>query len=331
MNSLSLPVEKHRVLVVDDMPETVEVLVETLQLKGFDVIPAYDPKTALRLALNEPPDIILLDIMMPEMNGYEVCRTLKKYRSTRDVPVIFVTALGQVRDVVEGFSSGGADYITKPYRMPEVSSRIQNQLRIRRVQQRLEQENQKLTTEIKQLQAQVRQQSLKERGLQAVNSELYLLAMIDSLTQIPNRRRFDMYLLRLWRQLMVEEMSLSLLFCDLDNFKQINDQFGHLVGDQYLHYIAQLINEGLPDGALAARYGGDEFAVVLPGLSAVEAGQFVEALQARVQKRPFSPATNQLPLQITVSIGTATTVPTADQTLEAFIDRADRDLYRRKG
>lgn len=102
MTTLSSPTEKHRVLVVDDMPETVEVLVETLLLKGFDVIPAYDPKTALKIAMDRPPDIILLDIMMPEMDGYEVCRRLKAYRTTRDVPVIFMTALAQARDVVEG-------------------------------------------------------------------------------------------------------------------------------------------------------------------------------------------------------------------------------------
>lgn len=180
MNTVALPVEKKRVLVVDDMPETVAVLVETLLLKGFDVVPAYDPRTALRLAFDEPPDIILLDIMMPDMDGYEVCRRLKAYRTTRDVPVIFVTALGQVRDVVEGFSSGGVDYITKPYRMPEVSSRIHNHLRIRRLQRKLEEENKRLLSEVRYLQELTQRQADAVQGLEVANAELYSLARLGS-------------------------------------------------------------------------------------------------------------------------------------------------------
>lgn len=330
MTTLSSPTEKHRVLVVDDMPETVEVLVETLLLKGFDVIPAYDPKTALKIAMDRPPDIILLDIMMPEMDGYEVCRRLKAYRTTRDVPVIFMTALAQARDVVEGFSSGAVDYITKPYRIAEVASRIHSHLQIRRVQQRLERENQELLVEVRQLQERMERQMVTLQELQESKAEFFELAMTDALTGIPNRRRFDAYLLHVWGELAREKMSLTLLLCDLDNFKQINDRFGHPVGDQYLQHVAQVLQEMVPASGIAARYGGDEFAVVLPGMLWAQGQAFVREVRQALEKRPFIPKTGSGAIKITISVGVAATVPSENLLLEAFIEEADRALYQRK-
>lgn len=249
---------KADILVVDDKPDNLRLLSTMLSEQGYKVRKVISGELALKACQIMPPDLILLDINMPNMNGYMVCQELKSRAETQDIPVIFISALDGVVDKVEAFSHGGADYITKPFEIQEVLARVKNQLTIRQLQKTLQQQNDLLSQEIKERQR-------AEDELQKVNRELHRLATLDGLTQVGNRRFFDENFNLEWRRLQREKAPLSLILCDVDYFKLFNDTYGHLAGDFCLKQIAQTISDTLKRPAdLVARYGGEEFAIIFP-------------------------------------------------------------------
>ncbi|MGI0496501.1 EAL domain-containing protein [Limnospira platensis CENA597] len=242
------------ILIVDDTPGNLHLLSRILSKKGYKVREAIDGKTALQEVNNKLPDLILLDIMMPDIDGYAVCNQLKSEPYTAEVPIIFLSALDDIFDKVKAFEVGGVDYISKPFKFQEVLIRVKNQLTLRRIQQQL----QVLNT---QLEARVEQRT---QELEIANSKLRDMAFRDDLTNLPNRALF---LERLVDGIDVKQehhnYNFVVLLLDCDRFKMINESLGHSVGDQLLIAISKRLKSLLKPEDTLARLGGDEFAIMV--------------------------------------------------------------------
>jgi diguanylate cyclase (GGDEF)-like protein len=289
-------VKSGKVLVVDDMPENIEVLMELLKTE-YKVIGARNGEKALTLARSKlAPDIILLDINMPGMNGFEVCRILKENEETKDIPVIFITAESEVADQAKGFELGAVDYITKPVVPVIVSMRVKTQLEIK-----------------------------KQKDL------LARLSTIDGLTQIANRRRFDDILAREWKRCMRNGNRLSLILMDIDHFKQYNDHYGHQAGDDCLRQVARALEKGcIRETDLVARYGGEEFVAVLPDTDLEGALVVAERIRILISLMGIPHEKSSVSSYVSLSQGVVATVPTGSATIHQFVERADECLYQAK-
>lgn len=311
------------ILIVDDQVDNLLVLTSLLKSHGYEVRKARGGLIALQTALVEPPDLILLDIRMPEINGYEVCTQLKANAATQHIPVIFLSALDEVDDRMTAFATGGVDYITKPFHTAEVLARIHCQLTIQQQHRRLLQQNQ-------QLQQEVQERQQVETALRHANRELERLASLDSLTQIPNRRRLDEYLSVEWQQSCREQVSLSLLLCDVDCFKAYNDYYGHQAGDACLRQVAQTIHRTLRRSAdLVARYGGEEFAIVLPRTDTARAVLVAERIQAAIGDLKIPHQQSRVSSYLSLSLGIWSDIA-QHHSPDAAIMAADAALYAAK-
>jgi diguanylate cyclase (GGDEF)-like protein len=283
------------ILVVDDLPSNIRILGEALR-PYYEIVVATSGKQALALALDIRPDLVLLDIMMPGMDGYEVCRWLKSEPKTRNIPVIFITAKVQTEDEVLGFEIGGADYITKPFRLPAVLARIKTQLDLKRKYDLLEN-----------------------------------LAALDGLTEIPNRRRFDDALEHEWRRTQRTGRPLTVIMMDIDFFKNYNDRYGHMAGDDCLRLVAMALTRLVHrPGDLVARYGGEEFVALLPDTGPQAARHLAEAMREGVSGLRIPHAASSVADHVTLSLGAATRVPDLDLPPGSLVEEADRLLYQAK-
>jgi len=283
------------VLVVDDAPSNLVILTESLRSE-FDVRIATSGAEALRLVEEIPPDLILLDILMPDMDGYEVCRRLKANAGTSNIPVIFLTAKGDVADETMGLAIGAVDYIIKPVSIPIVLARVRTHV------------------------------ELKRRGDLLEN-----LSMRDGLTGIANRRRFDDCLGRAWRQALRNATPLSVIMSDIDQFKAYNDTYGHLAGDECLRSVAATLAGTLKrPGDLAARYGGDEFAMVLEDTVLAGATHLAETMRLAVASLELVHRDSGVASMVTLTMGVASAVPRPGQDPAALLRLADYKLYEAK-
>jgi diguanylate cyclase (GGDEF)-like protein len=316
---------------VDDQADNLRVLAAMLLKSSYHVRKALSGKIALTSIQAIPPDLILLDINMPEMNGYEVCRQLKSDVQTRSIPVIFISALDHVENIIQGFAVGGADYIAKPFNVEEVLARVKNQLTIQRLQRQLERQNQSLHLKNAQLQQEIHDRQQVEAALRDANQKLLDLACLDSLTGIANRRKFDLYFHQEWLRMAREQQPLSLVLCDLDYFKPYNDTYGHLAGDVCLRLVAQAISRVLRrPGDELFRYGGEEFAIVLPNTDASGAMQVAQNIQDELQSLKIPHRRSQVSDRVTASIGVASQIPHHSLSPEFLFDAADSALYAAK-
>lgn len=316
--------DKERVLVIDDSSDNLELLSYILTFKGYEVVTSDRGQTALEIARSDPPDIILLDIGMPEMDGYEICQRLRSGYNTKDIPIIFVSAWNQGNNKTQAFKYGGNDYITKPYQMEEVIARVENQLQIQRLKTELETKNQRLAEQLS-------QQKNQEQQLLKINQELGHLVNIDSLTQLANRYRFDEFLTREWYRRRRDNSSLSLIICDIDYFKLYNDRFGHLAGDECLKRVARVISQGVKRPAdLAARYGGEEFAIILPQTPAQNALKVAERIRLLVKKLQLPHPSSLADDCVSLSLGVSCIGANSNYTEQQLLFSADEALYEAK-
>jgi diguanylate cyclase (GGDEF)-like protein len=272
MNYELLNLNKKDILIIDDNIDNLRVLSSLLAKQGYNVRKALNWQMAFTTCQTALPDLILLDIMMPELDGYEVCQRLKSNDLTADIPVIFISSLDDVFDKVKAFKIGGVDYITKPFEFEEVLVRVQNHLALRAAHQEIVNLNKELEKRVKE-----RTQDLED-ALQTVQQEinsreqlqtkLLEIVLHDPLTGLPNRVLFSRRLEKsLSRAKEEPDYQFALLFLDCDRFKVVNDSLGHLVGDELLKAIANRLQDSLSPFEILARLGGDEFGIILENIT----------------------------------------------------------------
>ena len=288
--------ERARILIVDDEKMNLKVLADLLKDEYVPIL-ARDGEQALKYAMGgSPPDLILLDVVMPHIGGYEVIKALKNNEKTNHIPVIFVTSLHSSHDEEQGLKLGAADYITKPYSPPIIKMRIRNQLRILHHYKLLDQ-----------------------------------LAYLDGLTEISNRRRFEEIFKREWERSYRNGTSFSIAMVDVDFFKQYNDHYGHAKGDTVLQKIAKSLAGLLRRPAdFIARYGGEEFVMLLPETDADGAKAIAERSLRALKSLAIPHQFSQVADHVTVSIGIATAHMNSEITPQEFLMNADRNLYLAK-
>jgi len=283
MNNFPKSPGEATILVVDDTPANLS-LMSSLLKDSYKVKVANRGERALEIAHSEtPPDLILLDILMPGMDGYEVCRRLKAQPATKDIPIMFITAMADVENESMGFALGAVDYISKPFNKTVVKARIRVHVQLKR------------------------QSSLLEN-----------LVFMDALTEIPNRRALDHTFEQEWARCARTGLPLSYLLIDIDQFKQFNDHYGHGCGDECLMRVAKALHGCVQrPGDSVGRYGGEEFTAILANAGLDEALQVAQYFHASVAALKIPHAQSTVNPHVTISIGVATAYPVPGQSADA--------------
>ena len=327
---LVLDLQQNKILIVDDVPQNIEILNSMLR-DDYDVYFAINGQDAINTAAEVAPHLILLDIMMPGMDGYEVCRLLKNDPILRNTPVIFITAMDRAEDETQGLELGAVDYVTKPFNPTIVKLRVKNQLELKRQRDALSLKTAELHRANEALQK--ANEALEERRIQLekANHLLEKMAIEDALTGLANRRHFNSVLKTEIQRGRRYQDSLSLIMGDVDYFKRYNDRYGHIAGDQCLQRLGRSLHLVFKRaGELCARYGGEEFAVILPRTSPERSRELAEALRIEVMNLGIEHQCSDVARCITISIGVVSAANSKERDMEWFIKTADRALYESK-
>ena len=295
VNALDAPQARPCLLLVDDQPINIQVLYRIFS-PDYRVLMATSGAKALELCRDDRPDLVLLDVVMPEMDGHEVCRRLKRDLATCNIPVIFVTAHNDAAEETHGFEVGAVDFIAKPVNPATVRARVKTHL------------------------------TLKHQS-----DLLRKMVFIDGLTGVFNRRCFDEQLATEWRRASRNASSLGLLMLDIDHFKRYNDRYGHQQGDDTLRQVASAIKASLQrPGDLVARYGGEEFACIVPATDFEGGLRVAERIEHGVRSLQLAHADSDTAAVVTLSIGLALGQPGRDADPTALLALADVQLYHAK-
>ena len=284
--------KKPTILAVDDTVENLDVLEELLQ--EYRVIDATNGKDAIALVKQQKPDLILLDIMMPNMDGYEVCQILQDDEETKHIPIIFITAKIDEKSIEKAYDLGAADYITKPFLPKELLARVKKELRIQSLIEKLEE-----------------------------------LASTDTLTKLYNRRFFYESAIKTIEYAKRNKHLLSLIMLDIDHFKRVNDTYGHSAGDEVLKELAQIMKNIQRKSDTIVRLGGEEFAILLPDTSKEQAFEVAQKLRQTIEKNQVLLSDGNI-VHFTVSLGVSSVQIEKEINIEAALSRADKALYRVK-
>ena len=286
-----------RILVVDDHEDNIELLRARLEARGFEVESAADGLEALDRVRERAPDLILLDVMMPKLDGIEVARRIKADASLPFIPIIMQTALETTEDKVEGLDAGADDYITKPLDFAELHARVKSLLRIKALQEELAR----------------------------ANESLRRMSQTDGLTGVDNRRHIEERLTEMFDHAARLNEPLAVVMCDVDHFKSVNDTYGHQAGDAVLRQLAEVLRQTAREIDRVGRYGGEEFVVVLPGAGLDDAVAFAERVRRAVAEREFDYEGGTV--RRTLSAGVAAWPNPEMRHQEALVKAADEALY----
>jgi diguanylate cyclase (GGDEF)-like protein len=290
------------ILLIDDDTIMRMHLRLCLEKEGYEILEAKTGQEGLEAFSRLQPDIVLLDAVMPGIDGFECCERLQTLPGGKHAPVLIITGLDDQASVDRAFAVGAADYVTKPVHYAVLRQRVRRLI----------------------------QQSQLQQQLEAANQELLRLVSMDGLTQVANRRRFDEYLDQEWRRMVREQLPLALILCDIDFFKSYNDTYGHQAGDRCLQQVAQTLQTAIQRPAdLVARYGGEEFAFLLPNTE-VSGALYIAETACTAVRRMLLPHRGSPFRQVTMSAGVSGAMPSHCSNQEAFIAGADRALYRAK-
>lgn len=284
-----------RILVADDQAANLLIVAHALK-DEFEVCSMTSGEELIERAAAGDVDLVLLDVEMPGLDGFEVCRRLKADSRTAKIPVIFLTARDAMSDEALGFDVGGVDYIAKPIRPAIIRARVRTHLELKHARDLLEQ-----------------------------------LASVDALTGIANRRGFDTAVDLEWRRAVRRRSWVSLAIADVDDFKRFNDSGGHLRGDSCLRDLAASFNRiTRRSGELAARYGGEEFALIFPDLDPLLMQQAMTVLLEGVRALNITHPSSRSSPMVTVSVGSISVVPSLERSMLEALEMADRLLYEAK-
>jgi diguanylate cyclase (GGDEF)-like protein len=286
------------ILIVDDTITNLNILTDLLC--GYDVIGSGNGFDALKIVEKEKIDLILLDIMMPKMNGFEVCQTLKTNEKTKNIPIIFISSLTDETNIEMAYEIGANDYITKPFKPKELLAKVKRELQIQSLINSLEQSK----------------------------KELELLASTDSLTKLYNRRYFTQASLHILNLCKREKKQLSLLIIDIDKFKFINDNHGHKIGDNVIIHMANILLNDTRQSDISCRFGGEEFVVLLPNTPLEDGVILANKLRKKVESSILK--TDNGDLKYTISLGVSSVDIEIDDDIEEALKKADKALYTSK-
>ena len=294
------------ILVVDDVRLNLQVIANTLDKVGYDITLVSSGRQALERVESARPDLILLDLMMPEMDGLEVCEKIQSNPDLADIPIIFLSASKEQEHVLQAFEKGAVDYMVKPFYQAELLARVKMHLELKYSRQKLK-------------------QLLGEQV--ALVNELERLANTDSLTGIWNRRYLFIVAEREITRSKRYNIAFSVLLIDIDHFKRINDTYGHDIGDEVIIFMTKVVLENLRKVDCFGRLGGEEFLVLLPETDLNEAKIVAERIRTNIENKYIN--THDQKISITVSIGVSC-YGLEDQVIDSIIQRADQGLYQAK-
>ena len=278
------------ILIVDDTETNIDILLDLLG-DMYEIVVATDGITALEILEEEHIDLILLDIMMPEMDGYEVCKRVREQHHTRDLPIIFITARSDEESIEKAYKIGGNDYVTKPFKTLELLARIKTQLQLKELIENLER-----------------------------------IASYDEMTGIYNRRKFFEIAVAMFKN---STENLYAIMIDIDKFKNVNDTYGHPVGDKVIKAVTAIIAEHLCTDAVLGRVGGEEFAILCYPDDEIMVNKTMEEIRQKVEELEIFTDDNKI-VKCTISEGVVAATQEI-KTLDALLKHADDALYEAKG
>jgi diguanylate cyclase (GGDEF)-like protein len=316
---------KINILLVDDRPENLMAMEAVLERPELNIVKAQSGNDALAATLERDFALVLLDVQMPDMDGFEVAHLMKKNEKTRYIPIIFLTAISKEKKYIfKGYQTGAVDYLLKPLETEILKSKVDVFLQLHRQKQQLHLQTRILDEKITQLLE-------LQKELEDANRQLENLSITDGLTGIANRRRLDNFLETEWRRSVRKATPLSLIMIDIDFFKNYNDHYGHVAGDKCLRKVARALEAGIKRPSdLVARYGGEEFVAVLAETDASGAQLVVEILMDHINALKIPHEASNVSPYITVSQGLGTTIPNRESSPEQLLKAADKALYKAK-
>lgn len=316
---------KIKILIVDDRPENLLVLESLIDDPCVELVKASSGDMALAAMFDHDFALVLLDVHMPGMDGYEVAELMRSSKKTRNIPIIFVTAEHKEKaQIFKGYDAGAVDYLFKPLEPLILKGKVGVFLELYAQRNELKKKTEELDSRLCELEE--LQQQLEE-----TNEQLKLSSRKDGLTGLSNRRYFDEVYSKEWKRCLRFGEDLSVLLIDVDNFKSYNDQFGHLVGDDALREVATVLSKCIQrDVDIVARYGGEEFVVILPNTDLCGAENVADIIRRNIAACKIDHPENTPSCILTVSVGVATVKPRNGVSPESLLNEADMNLYRAK-